>query len=445
LRRGHLGYNSRKHNSRLRPLATITLSNCFHAFYILAWFRCAGSKGKAAFVLSYAVTQAEPDLFSRSFGGTPLRRTRYWTQGRVDVIKVLARRGADLDAPAQAARGGCGEGYRALHAAVHAGKCDAIDALLELGADVNCADNFGVTPLMLACRVPEARYRLRMAKQLVGGGANPALVCKQGAMALTYAAGLGDVELIKTLVSWAPATLNHVQITPVGVGFTPLSTATANNREDAVRALLSLGASDRAMFEAQRESSIIFAADARLENMVKIFLREGLEAVGGLPAVSQVMCEVVRSGDARILRLLIGVEGEGKEQRWARQVVQGVPMLHGAAAFGSLAVVKALLAAGADETSVDSHGLRAGDVIGSRTPDEDRDQSKETAIRRVLRQGPAFRARSWVWPTRAGGAGGDRDDSKGPAKRPGALPGGARVYRPTATRVFMTRVARYVP
>lgn len=292
---------------------------------------------------------------------------------------------------------------------------------------------------MLACHMPDAGYRLRMAKQLVRGGGDPALVCRQGSVALTFAAGLGDVELIKFLVSLAPATLNHIQVRPGDVGFTPLAVATVNNREGAVRALLSLGASDTALFQTHRTSSIFYAADRRLESMVRLFLGEALEAVGGLPAVAQVVCESVQYENARILRLLIAVEGEGRKRRWATQVVQGVPMLHGAARFGSLAAVKVLLAAGADESTVNFMGRRAGQMIGAQMPDNERDQATEAAIGRELQRGPAYRARSWAWPAPPAAG-----DSKEPSKEPPlVLPGGVRIYRPTA-RIFVTRVARSV-
>ena len=384
----------------------------------------------------------------------------YPTAGRIDIIHLLARRGADLNAAVHAppasfvyhappgtdptARpGGIPKGMRALHAAVYGGQCDAIDALLELGADPNRVDDSGITPLMLACRMPAAGFRLRAAKQLLKAGSNPALRCRQGSVALTGAAALGDVDLIRLLAAAAPVTLNHEQQQLfVGGCSTPLAAAATNDRRAAVRALLSLGASDRAMFEREGISSIFYAANRRLEGMVKIFLDEGLEAVGGLRAVASVACEAVQAGDARILNLLISVEGEGKRRRWARKVMSGIPLLHAAAAFDSLAVVGLLLAAGADESLANAQGLRPRDMIGAQVPGQNKDAVKEAAIGRALQRGPAFRARSWAWPSLAAaadGAGAGVGDSTGAV----AAPGGVRIYRPLPeARLFMSRFTR---
>lgn len=360
----------------------------------------------------------------------------YPAADRVDIINLLASRGANLNASGSAAM----DGWRALHAAVSGGRCDAIGALLALGADPNRADNVGVTPLMLACRMPDAGYRLRMAEQLLRGGSKPALQCKQGAIALTHAAAMGDADVIKLLVAAAPATLNHPQLV-MGVFFTtPLGFATTYGGEAAVRALLSLGASDREVFERQEASSLTYAADRRMDGMVKLLLDEGLEAVGGLRAVAGVACEAVQAGDARILHLLISVEGEAGRRRWARKAVGGVPLLHAAAAFNALAVVVLLLAAGADESLADARGLRPRDMIGAQVPPGDNtpDETTEAAIGRALRRGPAFRARSWAWPTLEASGGGGLDSAAGAVA---AVPGGVRVFRPRG-RFFVSRLTR---
>ncbi|CAM9404315.1 unnamed protein product [Ectocarpus sp. 8 AP-2014] len=46
----------------------------------------------------------------------------------------------------------------------------------------------------------------------------------------------------------------------------------------------------------------------------------------------------------------------------------------------------------------DFQGKLAVDHIASRVPDDKRNGSMEAAVRRILRKGPAFRARSWTWP-----------------------------------------------
>ncbi|CAM9554125.1 unnamed protein product [Ectocarpus sp. 8 AP-2014] len=357
--------------------------------------------------------------------------------GHVLLVKHLHARGADLNIHCANSRSGATAGSTALHAAVLAGKRAAVQALLELGARPDIADAKGYTPLMIACGLPDAGVRLRLARDLIQGGADPATKNNEGIVGLTMAASLGDAALIKLLVSASPGTLNSAN----HLGCTPLSGATANGREDAVSLLLSLGASDRAVFSEIGTSSLLFAIDIGQPKMVSILLSRGLEAAGGLHAIEVAVCSAVRAGQAKILQMLLAVEGERRQRHWARKLVDGRPILHGAVGFAApLPSLHVLLAAGADETAVNSEGQRACDVIGAQVP---MDGAKKAAIGRMLERGPAFRARSWAWPAIGSSSSGNVSCANPVPSQPKTTTLGARSYRSKNTMFFMARFARY--
>lgn len=74
-----------------------------------------------------------------------------------------------------------------LHHACRAGSEAAASVLLAAGAEVNCQDDEGVTPLMLAC----GRNEWQLVSLLLERGGDPALRDAGGCTALMYAANHG--------------------------------------------------------------------------------------------------------------------------------------------------------------------------------------------------------------------------------------------------------------
>lgn len=157
-----------------------------------------------------------------------------------------------------------------------------------------------------------------------------------------------------------------------------------------------------------------------MERSVRFLLENGSDAVGGLPAIAQAICVLIRHGHTVILEILLKVEGEENQEVWANhyQVYQlhddsylrGVPtlannwcsILHVAAKFCSIPGLHVLLSAGADTEHCDFQGKLAIDQIGSLLPDDKKNGSMEAAVLRMIQKGPAFRARSWTWPDTVG-------------------------------------------
>ena len=113
------------------------------------------------------------------------------------------------------------------------------------------------------------------------------------------------------------------------------------------------------------------------------------------------------------------------------------------------ATVSVLLEAGTVSTLPDSEGRIPRDVIGMDLDlggQVQRDRGEEVAVRRILERAPAYRARSWVWPTEE--ASGDSYGGGGAILSSAPVPkapvcGG--IFRPKSDRKFFVKlVARWV-
>lgn len=365
-------------------------------------------------------------------------------QGQVDIMELLLERGANLEVAAPGQRFGVAgnsvftEGWRPLHAAVHGGQLAAIDTLLQAGADPNATDSQGETPLITACSPstddidPEETHLLVQA--LLDGGADASLAQNMGRTALHHAARRGATGVMEILLRSAPSTVNLADMS----GCSALFYYSALGHRMAVSLLLSAGASEKAALAKTGRCALLGAVEMGQENVLRLLLHEGLEAVGGMQAISVAVEAAIEDRRPACLRMLLAAKvGAGVgEEYWANKTLKRarVPPLHSAAAVGSLATVRMLLAAGADETALSSDGKRACDCIGRRTRG-DRDAAREAAIGRMLERGPAFRARSWAWLVRV------NSSSAAIAAAP-EVPLGARIYRPEGKPVFPARFTR---
>jgi ankyrin repeat protein len=104
-----------------------------------------GDQGLVRSLLDY---KANPDLFNRSTGETPLMRAA--TQGDLQSSQLLVFYKADLDAPDK-------QGETALVKAVRSKSEDIVSLLMQAGADVNLADYTGMTPMDHARRIGNQR------------------------------------------------------------------------------------------------------------------------------------------------------------------------------------------------------------------------------------------------------------------------------------------------
>lgn len=136
--------------------------------------RDAGSLELVELLAARGAKLDEPDAGGR----TPVS----WAAGagHLELVRWLAEREAQVDRPD-------GQGRRPLFYAVGGGHREVVSLLLDRGADPNAADRFRDTPLMLAC----VQGRGEIAAVLLERGADPSLRNQEGRTAADRAAAAG--------------------------------------------------------------------------------------------------------------------------------------------------------------------------------------------------------------------------------------------------------------
>jgi ankyrin repeat protein len=197
------------------------------------------------------------------------------------------------------------DGTTALHWAVHWDNLDAVDLLIRSGASVNTANDYGVTPLLLACTNANAA----VLDSLLRAGANPNTASGAGETPLMKAASTGSVDAVKLLLGrgaqvnatepargqvalmWATAE-GHLDVPRLLIehgadvharskaGFTPLLFAARTGNVDLVRLLLGAGAD---VNEASKNgTTALVTATVRSEvKLAKFLLEQGADPNNG--------------------------------------------------------------------------------------------------------------------------------------------------------------------
>mgnify|MGYP003339656565 CR=1 FL=1 len=127
------------------------------------------------------------------------------------------------------------DGTTVLHWAVYRDDQQATAAVLRAGAKVNAVTSAGITPLWLAC---QANASAATIQQLLRAGANPNLAPDTGETPLMWCARSGNLEAVKALVAGGA----KVDASEPRGGQTALMWAAAATHPDVVRTLVELGA-----------------------------------------------------------------------------------------------------------------------------------------------------------------------------------------------------------
>lgn len=235
------------------------------------------------------------------------------------------------------------------------------------------------------------------------------------------------------LLSIAPATVNHV----ARDGSTPLYMASGFGKDKLVSLLLSAGARQPPSSLATTRCPLDIAVTNTNEEVVRVLLDRGVEAIGGSRTFANALnLAVMRKGRTRILRMLLAAEGEDRRQHWARVFFEVTPILGWAVASNSLKAATILLEAGADESIPDGFGRKPSAIIAHHLEPNERNKKTEDAIRRLLERAPAMRARSWAWPVGARA----RPASSRSKKKTGPV---VRIYLPEGPRRFVWGACRW--
>ena len=337
----------------------------------------------------------------------------------------------------------------ALQLAAKWGQVDTVRLLLQRSlADPNAPDEIGCTPLMAACSC--LQVRVEVVRLLLEAGADPTLAAKDGFTPMHAVAQLGHTDLIDLLHSSSPTAVNIR--TPDGE--TPLFMACYYGQEEVVSRLLSLGA---VRPEERKMCPLTMAVRKGFVGVVRTLVNQGMEAIGGKTVLPKALYASARFGQGRILRVLLRADREEMRSEWANISVMGKHLLHYGAGYCCPAAVSALLETGVDESARDLEGRLPRDALGVELGQGvSMDQGKEVAIRRMLQRGPAYRARSWAWPSEEADAGchGDRNPSGGGGVGATGAAGAAlsappapktpvasvRIFRPTNDKKLFMRI-----
>nr|XP_020024173.1 ankyrin repeat and SOCS box protein 3 [Castor canadensis] len=221
--------------------------------------------------------------------------------GQIDVLRLLLRHGASVNG----SHSMCG--WNSLHQASFQGNAEIIKLLLEKGANKECQDDFGITPLFVA-----AQYgKLESLSILISSGANVNCQALDKATPLFIAAQEGHLECVELLLSsgadpdlycnednWqlpihAAAQMGHAKILDLLIPLTnrvcdtgpdkvsPVYSAVFGGREECLEILLQNGYSPNAqtclIFGFSSPMCMAFQKDCEFFGIVNILLKYGAQ------------------------------------------------------------------------------------------------------------------------------------------------------------------------
>ncbi|NXN97510.1 ASB3 protein, partial [Rhinopomastus cyanomelas] len=220
----------------------------------------------------------------------------------IDVVKFLLQHGANVDGSHSIS------GWNSLHQASFQGSVDIMEVLLENGADMECKDDFGITPLFVAaqygkletlsllvshgaevnCQATDRATPLLIAAQeghtkcvelLLAKGADPNLYCNEDDWQLPIhaAAEMGHPEVLELLIPVTNRTCDK------GKGkVSPVYSAVCRGNQDCLEMLLKEGYSPDAQeclnFDCRSPMCMVFQKG--LFHFVDIFLDYGITLLG---------------------------------------------------------------------------------------------------------------------------------------------------------------------
>jgi len=272
------------------------------------------------------------------------------------ALRALLSEGTDANTRAV-------DGATALHWAVHRDDLDAVDLLLQAGANVEATNRYGVAPLALASLNGAAA----MIEILLDAGANPNTTQPGGETALMTAARTGVVAAVRVLLGRGA----DPNASEAAKGQTALMWAAAENNADVVHALAEAGADVHARSNTTLDltpnepgdkgfTALLFAARAGQIDAARTLLEAGGNVDDTLVDGTSALVLAVMSAhyDMGVFLLERGANPDAAQQgwtalhqlAWTRRPSRG-PTTVGPVARGaidSLTLARALLASGAD-------------------------------------------------------------------------------------------------
>ena len=259
-----------------------------------------------------------------------------------------------------------GDQATALHWAAHLDDGRTVDLLLRAGARADVADDTGATPVYLAC----VNRNAQVVTRLLESGANARSSLLSGETVLMTCARAGSAAAVRALLGRGAA----VNARESAHNQTALMWAAAQSHPDVVAALLEAGADVRARSReytqtvtsevtqrAGREelnytvprggsTALLFAARAGDAESARLLTAAGADVNDRLPDGASALIVAAHSGHTRAAEALLDAGASVNDD------AVGYTPLHAAVLRSDLALVKALLAHGANPNAPITRG-----------------------------------------------------------------------------------------
>lgn len=415
----------------------------------------AAHKGNTGFVIKWLQDNPSihPDALElQARGLTPLYVA--CLEGKSGVAKVLLRAGADINY-----KSGEEEILRTPLYAAYCGKhYDMMARLVDLGADVSaryddgstilhCAlfndsvavfrkivglvgnldatDGDGDTALMVCAGILQPnsfmKHQVEKTRILLKAGASFSIFGDDGRSAIHRAADRGNHTIVR-LLSDAGASVSGC----THHGQTALTHAVTEGQLEVLRVLVQAGADFEEIWQGGG-TALMFAAEHGQAEIVSYLLEMGASTFPPNDSTHAPLYLAAQNGHTTVVQQLISAGADVNDgslgvqplrtacqhdhPNIVRELVRaganpvfssGSTALHMAAGSAHVDVARVLLKEGCLETCI-TESAKLGICspachVGEMCDDVTRDPLKEQCTRRLLARGPAFCARSWLWP-----------------------------------------------
>ena len=241
-----------------------------------------------------------------------------------------------------------------------------------------------------ACIMRCLRHASQIIKELIRAGAKMDPRDCEGRAAIHYAADMGHLPALRELMkagsshAWRENTFR-----------TPLALACVKGHIACAKYLLEECNADPKEGGNIRTTPLAIAAHRGHLEIVKMLLRFGARQLGPY-AYNDALCGVAMNGNVKMMRELLSADA-GVHVNDIK-VNNDRTLLHCAAGHCHPLVTSMILAAGGDETALDSGRKTPFDIVDTLSHQHVRNGLEQRRVRRMLTQAPAYRARSWGWP-----------------------------------------------
>lgn len=202
------------------------------------------------------------DFVDPDTGFTPLMVATI--QGKVQVVRALIDRGADLEYQEQ------DKLRTVLIIAAHHGRADCVEEILRRGALINAIDKYEMTALMHASK----HGHKECVAVLLSRGAGPNLTDDHGFTAIHLAAKFGHAPVVIQLFDKGAS----LEIRDLVEGKTPLHLAAQYGRKETVQCLLDCEAKINRRSTFDKSTAIMLAAKEGHKSTVSLLISRGADA-----------------------------------------------------------------------------------------------------------------------------------------------------------------------